>query len=118
MMLGIIVDDTLHLMLKLPNTHPLRFNSESKGIASASADSLWLSLQQVLPVICFTTLTITMGFSIGLLSEFALISQLSLLSCLVMIFAWGFDVLMLPVLYLWWLTAKSKAMPVKLKADQ
>ncbi|WP_245603066.1 efflux RND transporter permease subunit [Shewanella fidelis] len=118
MMLGIIVDDTLHLMLKLPNTHPLRFNSENKGIVRASADSLWLSLQQVLPVISFTTLTIAMGFSIGLLSEFAPISQLSLLSCLVVIFAWGFDVLMLPVLYLWWLVEKSKAMSVKLKADQ
>ncbi|GIU21539.1 RND transporter [Shewanella sp. MBTL60-112-B2] len=87
MMLGIIVDDTLHLMLKLPDSKSL------------SEGALWLSLHKVLPVISFTTLTIALGFSIGVLSAFSPIIHLSLLSCLVVIFAWGFDVLMLPVLY-------------------
>ncbi|MEZ9593000.1 RND family transporter [Shewanella sp. 10N.261.52.F9] len=91
MMLGIIVDDTLHLMLKLPDARNL------------TAASMWQSLNKVLPVISFTTLTIALGFSIGLVSEFTPIAQLSLLSCLVVVFAWGFDVLMLPVLYQRWI---------------
>ncbi|WP_299808350.1 MMPL family transporter [uncultured Shewanella sp.] len=94
MMLGIIVDDTLHLMLKLPDSQTL------------SERSIWLSLHKVLPVISFTTLTLALGFSIGLLSSFAPIVHLSLLSCLVVIFAWGFDVLMLPVLYRYWILSK------------
>ncbi|MBL4914247.1 MMPL family transporter [Shewanella schlegeliana] len=95
MMLGIIVDDTLHLMLKLPDSKAL------------TVTSMWQSLNKVLPVISFTTLTIALGFSIGLLSAFAPIAQLSLLSCLVVIFAWGFDVLMLPVLYWRWVIPKQ-----------
>ena len=91
MMLGVIVDDTLHLMLKLPS-------EPSKD----SIALMWQGLSKVLPVISFTTLTIALGFSIGLLSDFAPIAQLSLLSCLVVLFAWGFDVLMLPVLYQRW----------------
>ncbi|ABV88484.1 exporter of the RND superfamily protein-like protein [Shewanella pealeana ATCC 700345] len=94
MMLGIIVDDTLHLMLKLPDSKVL------------SERAIWLSLYKVLPVISFTTLTIALGFSIGLLSAFAPIVHLSLLSCLVVIFAWGFDVLMLPVLYRRWISSR------------
>ncbi|MGS0674917.1 efflux RND transporter permease subunit [Shewanella sp. 125m-1] len=96
MMLGIIVDDTLHLMLKLPDRGEI------------TTVSIWDSLSKVLPVISFTTLTITLGFSIGLLSDFTPISQLSLLSCLVVLFAWGFDVLMLPVLYRRWLLRKAE----------
>ncbi|MGS0683233.1 efflux RND transporter permease subunit [Shewanella sp. 125m-7] len=96
MMLGIIVDDTLHLMLKLPDANEI------------TVTSLWDSLYKVLPVISFTTLTISLGFSIGLLSDFAPIAQLSLLSCLVVIFAWGFDVLMLPVLYRRWLLKRNE----------
>ncbi|MCK8044688.1 MMPL family transporter [Shewanella sp. 1CM18E] len=114
MMLGIIVDDTLHLMLKLPNTHMSPLKAVNSKVA-ASADSLWLSLQQVLPVISFTTLTIAGGFAIGLVSDFTPIGQLSLLSCLVVIFAWGFDVLMLPVLYLWWIVTKVKESKVKVE---
>ena len=92
MMLGVIVDDTLHLMLKLPSD-----NRSQDNIAL-----MWQGLSKVLPVISFTTLTIALGFSIGLLSDFTPIAQLSLLSCLVVLFAWGFDVLMLPVLYQRW----------------
>lgn len=95
MMLGIIVDDTLHLMLKLPDSKTL------------TVSAMWQSLHKVLPVISFTTLTIALGFSIGLLSAFSPIVQLSLLSCLVVIFAWGFDVLMLPVLYRRWVVSKQ-----------
>ncbi|ABZ77797.1 exporter of the RND superfamily protein-like protein [Shewanella halifaxensis HAW-EB4] len=96
MMLGIIVDDTLHLMLKLPDQVQL------------SETCMWDCLHKVLPVISFTTLTIALGFSIGLLSAFSPIVQLSLLSCLVVIFAWGFDVLMLPVLYRRWILRKAE----------
>ncbi|GIU15959.1 RND family transporter [Shewanella sp. MBTL60-007] len=95
MMLGIIVDDTLHLMLKLPDSKAL------------TVTSMWQSLHTVLPVISFTTLTIALGFSVGLLSAFTPIAQLSLLSCLVVVFAWGFDVLMLPVLYRRWVIPKQ-----------
>ncbi|GIU49408.1 RND transporter [Shewanella sairae] len=95
MMLGIIVDDTLHLMLKLPDEQTM------------TTAMMWHSLQKVLPVISFTTLTIALGFSLGLVSAFTPIAQLSLLSCLVVIFAWGFDVLMLPVLFQRWLINKQ-----------
>ncbi|MCL1051581.1 MMPL family transporter [Shewanella abyssi] len=99
MMLGVIVDDTLHLMLKLPD----------KDCDDANTVAMWDALSKVLPVITFTTLTIALGFSIGLMSDFAPISQLSLLSCLVVLFAWGFDVLMLPVLYRRWVLGKKHA---------
>lgn len=99
MMLGIIVDDTLHLMLKLPG----------KDVGGSNSAMMWEALDKVLPVITFTTLTITFGFSIGLMSDFAPISQLSLLSCLVVLFAWGFDVLMLPVLYQRWVLRRKYA---------
>lgn len=98
MMLGVIVDDTLHLMLKLPSER-----------SEDSIALMWQGLSKVLPVISFTTLTIALGFSIGLLSDFAPIAQLSLLSCLVVLFAWGFDVLMLPVLYQRWVLRRSNA---------
>jgi len=96
MMLGVIVDDTLHLMLKLPK----------RTQANMDVTSMWQRLSQVLPVVSFTTLTICMGFAVGLLSDFSPISQLSLLSCLIVLFAWGFDVLMLPVLYQRWVLRK------------
>ncbi|MFT5789954.1 MAG: putative RND superfamily exporter protein [Shewanella sp.] len=99
MMLGVIVDDTLHLMLKLP----------SKNCGDSNTAIMWNALSKVLPVITFTTLTIALGFSIGLMSDFAPISQLSLLSCLVVLFAWGFDVLMLPVLYQSWVLRRKHA---------
>ncbi|QQX82603.1 MMPL family transporter [Shewanella sp. KX20019] len=99
MMLGVIVDDTLHLMLKLP----------SKDGSDNNNAMMWDALSKVLPVITFTTLTIALGFAIGLMSDFTPISQLSLLSCLVVLFAWGFDVLMLPVLYQRWVLRKEHA---------
>ncbi|WP_257982804.1 RND family transporter [Shewanella sp. GutDb-MelDb] len=99
MMLGVIVDDTLHLMLRLP----------SKDCGDSDTTVMWDALSKVLPVITFTTLAIALGFSIGLMSDFAPISQLSLLSCLVVLFAWGFDVLMLPVLYQRWILRRKHA---------
>ncbi|WP_144210825.1 efflux RND transporter permease subunit [Shewanella donghaensis] len=96
MMLGIIVDDTLHLLLKLPDRNQSLSSTELVA-------EMWLKLERVVPVISFTSLTIFIGFSLGLLSGFMPILQLSLLSGLVMIFAWLCDVFLLPVLYATWL---------------
>ncbi len=90
-MLGIIVDDTLHLLLKLPQ--PNKANSFL---------SFWPKYAAIIPVISFTSLTLVLGFGIGLASDFAPIAQLSMLSCLVISLAWLFDVLVLPVIYHQW----------------
>ncbi|MCC4831716.1 MMPL family transporter [Shewanella sp. 10N.7] len=90
-MLGIIVDDTLHLLLKLPQPKK-----------AASFESFWPRYAAIIPVISFTSLTLVLGFGIGLASDFAPIAQLSLLSCLVIVLAWLFDVLVLPVIYHQW----------------
>ncbi|MCL1068741.1 RND transporter [Shewanella olleyana] len=90
-MLGIIVDDTLHLLLKLPQ--PNKANSFI---------SFWPKYATIIPVISFTSLTLVLGFGIGLASDFAPIAQLSMLSCLVISLAWLFDVLVLPVIYHQW----------------
>ncbi|WP_299569910.1 MMPL family transporter [uncultured Shewanella sp.] len=90
-MLGIIVDDTLHLLLKLPEP--------SKAL---TFDLFWPKYSAIIPVISFTSLTLVLGFGIGLASDFAPIAQLSLLSCMVISLAWLFDVLVLPVIYHQW----------------
>ncbi|WP_119968032.1 efflux RND transporter permease subunit [Shewanella japonica] len=93
-MLGIIVDDTLHLLLKLPE--PQTSDIESRA---TYLQFFWMHYAGVIPVICFTSLTLVLGFGIGLASDFAPIAQLSLLSCMVILLAWIFDVFVLPVIY-------------------
>ncbi|MBR9729424.1 RND family transporter [Shewanella intestini] len=110
-MLGIIVDDTLHLMLKLPSTSQdlpshasssTALNAPSPPITETEVThAFWASYRHIIPVVTFTTLTLVLGFGIGLLSDFGPIAQLSLLSCIVISFAWIFDVLVLPVIYHW-----------------
>ncbi|WP_242620214.1 efflux RND transporter permease subunit [Shewanella maritima] len=92
-MLGIIVDDTLHLMLKLPVA------SDDKTEVPGLTEQFWQQYSGVIPVVSFTTMTLVLGFGIGLISEFGPIIQLSLLSVIVISFAWLFDVIVLPVVY-------------------
>ncbi|WP_394131156.1 hypothetical protein [Shewanella maritima] len=90
-MLGIIVDDSLHLMLRLP--------SVKSGTDFKTSTDFIRPYTNVMSVVTFTTVTLVLGFSIGLGSDFLPILQLSLLSCMVIALAWLFDVLLLPVFY-------------------
>lgn len=81
MIIGIIVDDTLHITLNAKPTTP---------------DSLQQPLSfPSLPALTFTSMTLVMGLAVGFVSEFKPIFDLSLLSCMTLVLAWWFDVYVL-----------------------
>ncbi|GLS84036.1 efflux RND transporter permease subunit [Paraferrimonas haliotis] len=84
MIFGIVVDDSFHVILK---TSPYRYLHQRRrrmmGIASA---------------ISLTSLALVVGFALGLLSDFAPIAELGLLSAMVIFFAWLFDLWLLPLI--------------------
>ncbi|WP_394388181.1 hypothetical protein [Shewanella woodyi] len=84
MMLGIIIDDSLHLLLKV----------DEKGCG----EGLSKTLTSVMPAVAFTSLLLFIGFGLGLSSDFFPIIELSFLSMLIVAFAFLFDLLMLPML--------------------
>lgn len=85
MVAGIIVDDTLHLLLK----YRVRANF---------ADSIELIYQNVCPAIVVTSITLSLAFVVGLFSDFRPIYELSLLSCFIILVAMLTDLLVLPAL--------------------
>ncbi|MEL0658248.1 MMPL family transporter [Psychromonas arctica] len=87
MILGIIIDDSLHLLLKV---------SESE---SSEIDSTLNGFREVMPAITFTSILLVLGFSLGLNSDFFPIIELSFLSLLTIFIAWLFDFIVLPVCY-------------------
>ncbi|MCF1427632.1 MAG: MMPL family transporter [Shewanella sp.] len=87
MILGIIVDDTLHLLLRL----------DAKG--SEHPFVLRRQLIRITPAISLTSLVLVAGFMLGMLSDFGPILELSLLSALIISSAWFFDLLVLPSLW-------------------
>ncbi|GGI78606.1 RND transporter [Shewanella hanedai] len=87
MMLGIIIDDSLHLLLKVNENGPNRL------------DELPRTLLSVMPAVTFTSLLLFIGFSLGLASDFLPIIELSFLSMLIVAFAFIFDLLLLPILF-------------------
>ncbi|BDM65675.1 hypothetical protein NFHSH190041_31270 [Shewanella sp. NFH-SH190041] len=89
MILGIIVDDTLHLLLRLPLDRPV------------SQLCYLRRLTGITPAITLTSLTLVAGFALGCLSDFGPIHELSLLSALIIASAWCFDLLLLPRLLYW-----------------
>lgn len=87
MILGIIIDDSLHLLLKVrPNKN-------------ADVDSKVFGFSAIMPAITFTSVLLILGFSLGLGSDFFPIIELSLLSMMTLFVAWFFDLVVLPICY-------------------
>ncbi|MGY5450420.1 efflux RND transporter permease subunit [Agarivorans sp. MS3-6] len=83
MMLGIIVDDSLHILL---NVHP-----------ASSVANLQQGMNDIIPALLLTSGALVIGFSLGALSDFLPIQQMSLLSSLSLVIALVFDLLLLPL---------------------
>lgn len=86
MIMGIIVDDTLHLLLKFP-----------RNDVSSSNDILWL-FEKVSPAIVITSITLSAGLFVGVFSDFKPIYELSLLSLSIIMVAMLTDLVLLPTL--------------------
>ena len=87
MILGIIVDDTIYLL-----TNYVRFARMD------NADPVRNALTHVGPAIIITTLALTIGLSVGLLSDFSPILSMSTLSVGVIVCALVTDLIALPAL--------------------
>ena len=87
MILGIIIDDSLHLLLKVSEHNTTSFNPGFVGFRA------------VMPAITFTSILLVLGFSLGLNSDFFPIVELSFLSLSTISIAWLFDFIVLPVCY-------------------
>lgn len=87
MILGIIVDDTFHLLLRLDPK------------AAGRPLIMKRQLTRITPAISLTSLVLVVGFSIGVLSDFGPVVELSILSTLIIASAWFFDLLVLPGLW-------------------
>jgi predicted RND superfamily exporter protein len=85
MIMGVIVDDTLHLLCKYRRIQ--RQGSTMPVIELG---------RQVLPAVLITSITLMAGLSIGLLSDFRPLRELSLLSAGVILAALLVDALLLP----------------------
>ncbi|GDY25032.1 RND transporter [Agarivorans sp. Toyoura001] len=83
MMLGIIVDDSLHILLKV---HPAN-----------SVSDLQQRMESISPALLLTSGALLVGFSLGGLSDFLPIQQMSLLSGLSLAIALLFDLVLLPL---------------------
>lgn len=83
LVMGLIVDDTLHVLFALKGkTHHWQ--------------SLTHKLQNVTPAILLSSLMIVLGLSLGLWSDFTPIRELSLLTILSVVFALFADLVLLP----------------------
>jgi len=87
MIMGIIVDDTLHMLLKYPRT--------IKATVTSSVLSLY---EKVCPAILITSITLAAGLFIGIFSGFRPIYELSLLSLSIILVAMLADLFLLPAL--------------------
>lgn len=87
MILGIIVDDTIYLLARYR-----RLNQAQSDMVIPAI------LNQVGPALIITTMTLSMGLLIGLLSDFAPILAMSSLSVSIILIALATDLLVLPAL--------------------
>lgn len=85
MVMGLIVDDTLHLL----------YAARHAGYQVEKLSANWL---KVAPAIIASSLMIILGISLGLVSDFTPIRELSLLTLLAVLFALLADLLLLPAL--------------------
>lgn len=87
MILGIIVDDTIYLLARYQ-----RLNQTQSDMVVPAV------LNQVGPALIITTMTLSIGLLIGLLSDFAPILSMSSLSVSIILIALATDLLVLPAL--------------------
>ena len=87
MILGIIVDDTIYLLARY-----------SRLEQTQSDTAIPAALNQVGPALIITTMTLSMGLMVGLLSDFAPILAMSSLSVAIILAALATDLLVLPSL--------------------
>ncbi len=87
MIMGIIVDDTLHMLLKFPR-------SKEKSNTS----SILVLFDKVGPAIVITSITLAAGLFVGIFSGFRPIYELSVLSLSIILIAMLADLLLLPAL--------------------
>jgi len=87
MILGVIVDDTIYLLARY------------RRLSQAQSDMVIPAmLDQVGPALIITTMTLSIGLMIGLLSDFAPILAMSSLSVSIILIALAADLLVLPAL--------------------
>ncbi|MEO0974721.1 MAG: MMPL family transporter [Pseudomonadota bacterium] len=91
--LGIVVDDTVHLMTKY-----LRARRES---GRSPAEAVHYAFVTVGPAIIINTLILSLGFLLLMFSTFRVTVHMGLLTGLSIIFALFLDLLLLPALLVW-----------------
>ena len=87
MIMGVIVDDTLHILVKFRYL-----------LAQGVADPVQQLGHQVLPAVIITSVTLVAGLLIGTLSDFRPLRELSLLSAAVIAAALLVDAVLLPAM--------------------
>ncbi|MET0066871.1 MAG: MMPL family transporter [Candidatus Thiodiazotropha sp.] len=87
--LGVIVDDTIHLLVRFRREHALRADIP---------EALRVTLASVGPVLVTTTLILLCGFGAMMLSETEVIVRMGMLSCLALIMALLADLILLPAI--------------------
>ncbi|TNF70120.1 MAG: hypothetical protein EP298_00830 [Gammaproteobacteria bacterium] len=91
MILGIVVDDTIHFLLKYQHR-----NQQPKIAITAL-------INDVAPAVIITSITLIIGLLIGLLSDFRPISDMSILSAAIIFIALTTDIILLPaLLFIFW----------------
>lgn len=108
MTLGIIVDDTIHFLVKY-----LDIKRKSNSTAK---QSILQTLTVVGPSLLNTSIVLISGFAILMLSPFALNSKMGLMSAITIAFALLFDLLFLPCLILLIDKKKSKTTVTELES--
>ncbi|CAA0125675.1 Uncharacterised protein [BD1-7 clade bacterium] len=92
MIMGIIVDDTLHLLIK---HRRISRHAKDSPQATTNTGNLW---ESVIPPVLLSSLVLMLALSIGLLSDFRPIAELSFLSIAAIALAGIADALILPAL--------------------
>jgi uncharacterized protein len=87
MIMGVIVDDTLHMLLKFPH------ETDAPDVGP-----IMMLYEKVCPAIVITSITLAAGLFVGVFSGFRPIFELSLLSLSIILVAMLADLLLLPAL--------------------
>jgi hypothetical protein len=90
MTLGVVVDDTIHFMIK--------YLRERRRFGMNAVHSVQHAIQTVGPAMWITTISLVVGFSVLSLSGYKMNSQMGLLSALTILMALIMDFLLLPVI--------------------
>ena len=109
MTLGIVVDDTVHFMLKY---------AEAKKRGESSEDSVRYAFKSVGMALTVTSIGLVLGFFILGMSGFAVNRDLARLTAVTLSFALFVDFLFLPPLLIWMDKMKNKMTPNAVKGTK